>query len=128
MLALVLASQALRWWCIVTLGRRWNTRVIIVPGLAPVRSGPYRFLPHPNYVAVVVEGVALPMVHGAWLTALAFTVLNAGLLTVRIRTENAALAHAAQWAGRCVTCWWSAEVRSGWPPPCTPPGRDSTWA
>lgn len=92
MFALVLASQGLRWWCIATLGRRWNTRVIIVPGLAPVRAGPYRFVPHPNYVAVVVEGVALPMVHGAWLTALAFTVLNAGLLTVRIRTENAALA------------------------------------
>ena len=56
MLTLVLASQALRWWCITTLGPRWNTRVIIVPGLAPVRSGPYRLFRHPNYVAVVVEG------------------------------------------------------------------------
>jgi methyltransferase len=91
MLALVLASQALRWWCIATLGRRWNTRVIVVPGLAPVTSGPYRFLPHPNYVAVVAEGVALPMVHEAWLTAVAFTLLNAGLLSVRVRVENAAL-------------------------------------
>ena len=92
MLALVVGSQALRWWCITTLGPRWNTRVIIVPGLAPVASGPYRLLPHPNYVAVVVEGVALPLVHGAWITALAFTVLNAALLTVRIRVENQALA------------------------------------
>jgi methyltransferase len=91
MLAVVVASQALRWWCIATLGRRWNTRVIVVPGLAPVTSGPYRSLPHPNYVAVVAEGVALPMVHEAWLTAVAFTVLNAGLLSVRIRVENAAL-------------------------------------
>ena len=91
MLGLVVASQALRWWCIATLGRRWNTRVIVVPGLAPVTSGPYRFLAHPNYVAVVVEGVALPMVHAAWLTAVAFTLLNAVLLTVRIRAENAAL-------------------------------------
>ena len=91
MLALVVASQALRWWCIATLGRRWNTRVIIVPGLAPVTSGPYRFLPHPNYVAVVVEGIALPMVHLAWITALVFTVANAALLAVRIRVENAAL-------------------------------------
>ena len=91
MLAVVIASQVLRWWCIATLGRRWNTRVIVVPGLPPVTSGPYRFLPHPNYVAVVAEGVALPMVHEAWLTALAFTVLNAGLLSVRIRVENAAL-------------------------------------
>ncbi|HZB67694.1 MAG TPA: isoprenylcysteine carboxyl methyltransferase family protein [Ornithinibacter sp.] len=91
MLALVLASQALRWWCIGTLGRRWNTRVIVVPGLAPVTSGPYRLLRHPNYVAVVVEGVALPLVHSAWLTAVLFTLANAVLLTVRIRVEDAAL-------------------------------------
>jgi methyltransferase len=91
MLALVVLSQALRWWCIATLGRRWNTRVIVVPGLPPVTGGPYRFLAHPNYVAVVVEGFALPLVHSAWITAVVFTVLNALLLTVRIRTENAAL-------------------------------------
>ncbi len=92
MLALVVAAQALRWWCIATLGRRWNTRVIVVPGLPPVTGGPYRFLPHPNYVAVVVEGVALPMVHLAWITAVVFTVANAVLLSVRIRVEDAALA------------------------------------
>ncbi len=92
MLALVVASQGLRWWCIATLGRRWNTRVIVVPGLAPVTSGPYRWTSHPNYVAVVVEGVALPLVHSAWLTALIFTVCNAVLLTVRLRVENDALA------------------------------------
>ena len=91
MLALVVLSQGLRWWCIVTLGRRWNTRVIVVPGLAPVRSGPYRWLAHPNYVAVVVEGLALPLVHAAWITAAVFTVANAALLTVRIRCENRAL-------------------------------------
>ena len=92
MLALVLASQALRWWCIATLGRRWNTRVIVVPGLPRVTGGPYRFFSHPNYVAVVVEGFALPLVHTAWITALVFSVCNAVLLTVRIRTENRALA------------------------------------
>ena len=92
MLVLVVASQALRWWCIATLGPRWNTRVIIVPGLAPVTAGPYRFLSHPNYVAVVVEGFALPLVGCAWVTALVFTVVNAGLLFVRIRVENQALA------------------------------------
>jgi methyltransferase len=92
MTVLVLASQALRWWCIATLGRRWNTRVIVVPGLAPVTSGPYRIFSHPNYVAVVVEGLALPLVHAAWATAVIFTVLNAALLTVRLRVENAALA------------------------------------
>ena len=92
MFVLVLAGQALRGWCIVTLGRRWNTRVIVVPGLAPVRTGPYRLLDHPNYVAVVVEGLALPLLHACWITAVAFTVLNALLLRVRLRVENAALA------------------------------------
>lgn len=95
MLALVLASQALRWWCIATLGRRWNTRVIVVPGLPLVRSGPYRLMSHPNYVAVVVEGIALPLVHAAWITAAVFTVANAALLSVRLRVENAALSTAA---------------------------------
>lgn len=91
MLGLVVASQALRWWCIATLGPRWNTRVIIVPGVPPVRTGPYRLLSHPNYVAVVVEGLALPLVHACWWTAAGFTLANAALLTVRIRVENAAL-------------------------------------
>ena len=91
MLALAVASQALRWWFITTLGHRWNTRVIVVPGLAPVTGGPYRYLRHPNYVAVVVEGIALPLVHAAWVTAVVFTVLNAALLRVRIRVEDEAL-------------------------------------
>ena len=96
MLALVVASQALRWWCIATLGRRWNTRVIVVPGLPLVTGGPYRLTSHPNYVAVVVEGLALPLVYSAWITAVVFTACNAVLLTVRLRVENAALATAAQ--------------------------------
>ena len=91
MFVLVLLSQALRWWCITTLGPRWNTRVIVVPGMPPVISGPYRLFRHPNYVAVVVEGFALPLVHTAWITALVFTVLNIPLLTVRLRVEEAAL-------------------------------------
>jgi methyltransferase len=94
MLVLVVAAQALRWWCINTLGRQWNTRVIVVPGLALVHHGPYRWLSHPNYVAVVVEGFALPLVHSAWITAIVFTVLNAALLAERIRVESAALATA----------------------------------
>ncbi|MEV6651911.1 isoprenylcysteine carboxylmethyltransferase family protein [Streptomyces sp. NPDC051219] len=90
--AVVVAAQALRWWCIRTLGRQWNTRVIVVPGLPLVAGGPYRWLRHPNYVAVVAEGLALPLVHGAWVTATAFTVLNGVLMVVRIRCEEAALA------------------------------------
>lgn len=92
MLALVLAAQALRWWCIATLGEQWSTRVLVVPGAPRVRSGPYRWLAHPNYVAVVVEGVALPLVHTAWVTACVFTVANAALLAVRVRCEDDALA------------------------------------
>jgi methyltransferase len=94
MLAVVVLAQALRWWCIGVLGPRWNTRIIVVSGLPLVTRGPYRWLRHPNYVAVVFEGIALPLVHTAWITALAFTMINAGLLTVRIRAENAALARA----------------------------------
>jgi methyltransferase len=92
MLVVVVAAQLLRWWCIATLGQQWNTRVIVIPGGTRVTRGPYRLIPHPNYVAVVVEGIALPLVHSAWLTALVFTVLNAALLRTRIRVENAALA------------------------------------
>lgn len=95
-LALALGAQGLRWWCIATLGRRWNTRVIVVPGLPLVGAGPYRLLRHPNYVAVVAEGVALPLVHGAWLTAFGFTVLNLALLRVRIGCEDAALTDAGR--------------------------------
>ncbi len=95
MLALVLASQGLRWWCIATLGRQWNTRVVVVPGLERVAGGPYRWLAHPNYVAVVIEGAALPLVRTAWVTAIGFTVLNAALLRVRLRAENVALTELA---------------------------------
>jgi methyltransferase len=92
MVAVVVAAQGLRWWCIATLGPQWNTRVVVIPGAARVASGPYRFLPHPNYVAVIAEGMALPLVHTAWITALVFSVLNAALLRTRIKVENAALA------------------------------------
>jgi methyltransferase len=95
MLAVVLLAQGLRWWCITVLGPQWNTRVIVVPELALVASGPYRWFRHPNYVAVIAEGVALPLVHDAWITAVVFTLLNVPLLAVRIRAEEAALATAA---------------------------------
>jgi methyltransferase len=94
MIAVVALAQALRWWCIAVLGPRWNTRIIVVPGLPLVDRGPYRWMRHPNYVAVVLEGIALPLVHTAWITAVVFTVVNAALLRVRISAENAALAQA----------------------------------
>jgi methyltransferase len=92
MLALALAAQGLRYWSIATLGERWNVRVIVMPGQPVETGGPYRWLRHPNYLAVVIEGIAVPLVGGAWITALAFSALNAWLLSVRIRAEERALA------------------------------------
>jgi methyltransferase len=96
MLVVAALSQVLRWWCISTLGRRWNTRVIVLPDAPLIHDGPYRYrwLHHPNYVAVVAEGFALPLVHTAWLTAVVFTLANAMLLRVRLRVENSALGYA----------------------------------
>ncbi|GAA5060912.1 methyltransferase [Thermocatellispora tengchongensis] len=99
MLAVVLLAQALRWWCVKSLGERWNTRVVVVPGMPLVHAGPYRWLRHPNYVAVVAEGLALPLVHTAWMTALTFCAVNAWLLAVRIRVEDTALGRAAAFPG-----------------------------
>jgi methyltransferase len=93
MVALVLATQALRWWCVATLGLQWNTRVIVVPNLPLVTDGPYRWLRHPNYLAVTVEVAALPLVHTAWVTAVVFSIANAILLLGwRIPVEERALA------------------------------------
>ncbi len=86
-----IAAQALRWWAISTLGDRWNVRVIVLPDAEPVTGGPYRFVRHPNYVAVVLEMAALPLIHGAWWTAIVFSVANAFVLWVRIRAEEDAL-------------------------------------
>lgn len=95
MLVIALLCQAGRYWVINSLGAQWNTRVIVVPGAGRVDSrGPYRWswLRHPNYWIVAIEGVALPLVHTAWITAIVFTVLNAILLLrFRIPIENEAL-------------------------------------
>jgi methyltransferase len=91
MVGMVLAAQGLRWWSIGSLGERWCTRVIVLPSAPRIARGPYRFVAHPNYIAVIFEGACLPFVHGAVITAVTFTVLNLILLSVRIRTEDAAL-------------------------------------
>lgn len=90
-LTVAVLAQVLRWWCITTLGKQWNTRVVVIPGAARVVRGPYRVIPHPNYVAVIAEGVALPLAGGAWVTAAVFSLLNAVLLRTRISVENTAL-------------------------------------
>ena len=91
MLVLLVSAVALRWWVIATLGERWTTRIIILPGAPPVTGGPYRFLRHPNYLAVVLEVAALPLVHTAWITALVCSLANLLVLALRIRVEDAAL-------------------------------------
>ncbi len=86
------ASMGLRYWAVHTLGERWNARVIVVPGLPALADlGPYRFVRHPNYVAVIAEFWVLPLLHGAWLTALVFSLANGLLLRTRIRAEERAL-------------------------------------
>ena len=89
--AAALGAQALRWWAILSLGWRWNVRVIVVPGEPAVRRGPYRFLRHPNYLAVAVEMACVPLAHGAFLCAVLFSVANLALLRVRVRIEEEAL-------------------------------------
>jgi len=91
-LSLLAAAEALRYWAIATLGQRWNTRVLVLPGEPPVRRGPYRYLRHPNYLAVAVELAAVPLLFDAWITALTASLLNAALLVgVRIPAEERAL-------------------------------------
>jgi methyltransferase len=90
-LTVVFLAQALRWWAVATLGGAWSVRVVVVPDSPPITDGPYRLLQHPNYLAVVLEVAAIPLVHGAWLTAIIATALNVCLLAVRIPLEERVL-------------------------------------
>jgi methyltransferase len=90
-LAAFLLVQPLRYWAILSLGENWNVRILVVPGGKLVNRGPYRYFPHPNYAVVAVEVLTFPLIFGAWITAVVFSVLNAAFLYVRIRTENRAL-------------------------------------
>jgi methyltransferase len=90
-LALFLVLQALRLWVIATLGPFWTTRIITLPGAPLIRHGPYRFLRHPNYLVVSGEIAALPLVFGEIWVAILFSILNAAILSWRIKVENAAL-------------------------------------
>ncbi len=91
LLGLFALIEVTRIWVLQTLGSRWTTRIIVVPGERLVARGPYRFVRHPNYVVVCAEIALLPLVFGLWPIALLFTLLNAAILLVRIRAENAAL-------------------------------------
>jgi methyltransferase len=95
LLLLFAVLQVGRLWVLSTLGERWTTRIIILPGAPLVTRGPYRFVDHPNYLIVVLEIAVLPLVFGLWEIALAFSALNAAVLAIRIRAENRALASLA---------------------------------
>ena len=90
-LLLFLLIEAGRVWVLRTLGNRWTTRIIVMPGEKLIEAGPYRFVRHPNYLVVIGEIAVLPLVFGLWDVAIIFSLLNAAMLTVRIRTENRAL-------------------------------------
>jgi methyltransferase len=99
-LGIFLVLQFLRGWVLLTLGRRWTTRIIVLPGAPLVASGPYRYVSHPNYLVVIAEIAVLPLCFGLPWYALVFSAANAAVLTIRIRAETAALAGARGGAGR----------------------------
>lgn len=118
MLGILVGTMALRYWAILTLGDRWTARVFVVPGEAPILGGPYRFFRHPNYLAVIFEVAALPLIHGAWLTAILGSIANVFILKERIRVEEEALASASEYfelLGR----------RRAWVPGARPTSSDS---
>jgi len=90
-LALFFLVEIARIWVLVSLGPRWTTRIIVLPGAPLVARGPYRWISHPNYLVVAAEILALPLVFGLWRAAIVFTIVNAAVLTIRIRAENRAL-------------------------------------
>jgi len=96
-LAVLFGATVLRIWTLRTLGRAWNVRVVRPGADAVVTTGPYAWIRHPNYLVVILEIGALPMVHGAWISALGLSVFNAVVLSARIRTEEATLEQLPAW-------------------------------
>ena len=90
-LAVFIVIELTRIWVLASLGRRWTTRIIILPRAPLVRRGPYRWLNHPNYLVVIAEIAVLPLVFGLWQVALIFSAMNAAVLSIRVREENRAL-------------------------------------
>lgn len=92
LLGLIILAQIVRYWAISSLGKRWNTRIVVFKTMAVVKSGPYRYMNHPNYLAVAIEIFSIPALLGAWYSAVAFSIANAALLLlVRIPAEEGAL-------------------------------------
>lgn len=94
-LAVFVVLQLMRLWVLFTLGERWTTKIVVLPGADKITTGPFRFLNHPNYAVVIAEIAVLPLTFGLWLFAIIFSVLNAAVLFIRIRAENEALERAS---------------------------------
>ncbi|MEN6413111.1 MAG: isoprenylcysteine carboxylmethyltransferase family protein [Veillonellales bacterium] len=89
---LLINAQILRYWCIISLGNYWNTRILVIPGNKPLRTGPYRFVKHPNYIAVAIEMLSIPLLCNAIFTAVLASLCNALLLLcIRIPEEEKAV-------------------------------------
>ena len=97
LLTLFLLAQVVRIWCLTSLGRFWNTKIMILPGADVVKKGPYRFIRHPNYMIVTTELLVLPLLFSAYFTAVIFTFLNIWMLSVRIPIEEKALKEATNY-------------------------------
>ena len=100
LLALFLIAQIARVWCLTSLGKFWNTKILILPGANVVQKGPYKFMRHPNYVIVTTELLVLPLLFSAYFTAIVFSLLNVWMLSVRIPTEEKALKKATNYKER----------------------------
>jgi len=87
-LTIFIAILSFKFWALSSLGKYWNTKIYRIPGVYPVKKGPYKFLKHPNYMEVICEIAIIPLVFHLYYTAIIFTILNAAMLTVRIKTEN----------------------------------------
>lgn len=97
LLIIFLLTQTARIWCLLSLGKFWNTKIIILPGADVVRRGPYRWLRHPNYLIVSIELLVLPLLFGAYFTAILYSLLNIWMLSVRIPAEEKALKEATNY-------------------------------
>lgn len=99
-LSTIIAAEVLRYWAIFSLGKYWNTKILVIPGTVPVSRGPYRYMKHPNYLAVVLEIALLPLIFSCYITAAVFSLLNITLLYRRIRIEERALYRQSEPNGR----------------------------
>jgi len=97
LLVIFLTAQVARIWCLTSLGKFWNTKIIILPGADVVQKGPYKWVRHPNYIIVTTELLVLPLIFGAYSTAIIFTLLNVWMLSVRIPAEEKALKEATNY-------------------------------